>query len=698
MYHSRKMKIIFNVLLFLLLPILSAYPDGKGKVLGKTRLKSLHEIAYSNSYNTSCWSPVYISKYRDSQSDEEIESRMRSYDLVLKEIIKEFPDDPKAYLHYAETRMVRKEYREAEKFYRLAGSSEQALFGVADALFGQGRTNEAVRVLEELNEKHPKTLGRVYSMSHRYADLAAWALKILKAKCPMNALSLPRQSSFRAYPEAKKAVYENRFTKVESFSLKVKGISREDARIRFFSNKMKSFGFGFSDDAKYALEVELSDDAPVNEKEGYFLQTSSKGATVKARDSQGVLWGLVTLIQIANRVDKSIREATVYDWPDLNRRGYFGYYWPDAAEFTVMFKMNSVVLQRHPEFLGQFTPLRTFLNESLAKEFSSLGLDLFFGSMWLSMDPQMPMGRSRTINYRTDIFKHYAKWGANVYWPLDDIRFPLLKADLDEFGAGANIDAKHLNAIYRNVKKDYPSFKVVFCPPFYWGPDGQGWRRYPEAQQPYLESISKDLDPEIMVVWSGPRVKGYKKEKHKVAWFSNLIGRKPLVIQNGSAPHNLLSYIVDETDWNRWWHYDGFYGDIESYMKNSNTPEECPQLTTLADCLWNDRAYEPKRSIREGVTMLMGGGVFDVLNEALADLTYFDKYKYGNVKSTAEVFNALSKENYKELERRYKHAKACWEKAMKLSPAECAVYGAYGRGVKFAEKVFNERRKFPEDE
>ena len=64
---------------------------------------------------------------------------------MLKEIIKEFPDDPKAYLHYAETRMVRKEYREAEKFYRLAGSSEQALFGVADALFGQGRTNEAVR-------------------------------------------------------------------------------------------------------------------------------------------------------------------------------------------------------------------------------------------------------------------------------------------------------------------------------------------------------------------------------------------------------------------------------------------------------------------------------------------------------------------------------------------------------------------------
>jgi hypothetical protein len=96
--------------------------------------------------------------------------------------------------------------------------------------------------------------------------------------------------------------------------------------------------------------------------------------------------------------------------------------------------------------------------------------------------------------------------------------------------------------------------------------------------------------------------------------------------------------------------------------------------------------------------MLMGGGVFDVLNEALADLTYFDKYKYGDVKSTAEAFNALPKENYKELERRYKHAKACWEKAMKLSPAECAVYGAYGRGVKFAEKVFDERRKLPEDE
>ena len=80
---------------------------------------------------------------------------------------------------------------------------------------------------------------------------------------------------------------------------------------------------------------------------------------------------------------------------------------------------------------------------------------------------------------------------------------------------------------------------------------------------------------------------------------------------------------------------------------------------------------------------------FDKLRAELRDF-------YGNIlDDRADAFNVTC---VAELERRYKHAKACWEKAMKLSPAECAVYGAYGRGVKFAEKVFNERRKFPENE
>jgi len=143
-------------------------------------------------------------------------------------------------------------------------------------------------------------------------------------------------------------------------------------------------------------------------------------------------------------------------------------------------------------------------------------------------------------------------------------------------------------------------------------------------------------------------------------------------------------------------HYPGFYDDISAYLKNSATPTDCPQLLTLADCLWNDGGYDAERSVREGVTLLMGDGVFETLVRGLDALAYFDKYEYGSVytdKTCRHENPALNDENEADLAAKVALGRASYEEAKRLAPHEMAMYGSYGRGVGFAEAVLEAYRR-----
>ena len=101
--------------------------------------------------------------------------------------------------------------------------------------------------------------------------------------------------------------------------------------------------------------------------------------------------------------------------------------------------------------------------------------------------------------------------------------------------------------IPQEVKAEYPKHFMQFCPPFYWGPDGR--HRYPDNREKYLRSLRK-LPPETMICWTGPRVVSHKKSPSAVKWYTDLIGRRPILFQNRTGPHHSLSYLVDATDWN----------------------------------------------------------------------------------------------------------------------------------------------------
>ena len=566
-----------------------------------------------------------------------------------------------------------------EATYEFAG----LLFRLAECQYQMGDVETCKKTLKDLVSRNIRTVKRGMQ---NWSGNASSALAVLKGEiASMDREGLPRDNSAKAYPEPQKAEYTDKFASIKDMLIDLSGVSKDDARVKLLETRLNRLGVKYSykgllsfSSAPFTLKVELSKSAPVDRSEGYSLDIDGKGATVLARDRQGILWGLVSFMQLIDYSKCEVRQAKILDWPDSAHRGYLGGYWPNCAEFTVFNKMNSVDIQHTTVYNNHWSPLLTLCSETLAHQFRDLGLDLYSGICEYTMYPQLPFAWPESHDFCVEICSRYAKMGANVYFPFDDGRYPLCPPDKEKFGNGANCDAEYVSKIYRAVKAKYPNFKLIFCPPFYWGPDSKA--SYPEDRENYLKSLKEKLDPEIDLYWTGPMVKGISKFPYQTKWFTDLTGRKPYIFQNGTGPHNLVGYIVDSTDWNGW-HYPGFFEEgIAGFHKNAHTPQECCQIATLADCLWNVKGYDMDRSAKRGVDQLLGDGMYDLLLPGMKALAYFDKYKYGELN-----VNVLH-EDVADIEAKVLLASNCWHKAVARNPS-VQKYGRYGDGVRWAANV-----------
>ena len=663
-------------------------------------LKELQKKIDGCRVNYGVWNSGYCQfhagyeKVGGKRVDERGHEEMRAqYLKLLEERERLQPKNVAFALEYGQALMYKGDFAAArEKLEKTVAENEAstayeyaaALFRLAECQYVAGERDLCRKTLEKAVQKNIRTVRRGMP---NWTHLASCVLGVMKGEfASMDLDRLPQSNSAKAYPEPQKAEYTGKFTPIGEMLIDLSGVSESDARVKLLETRLDRLGakysykgiFGMFKSAPFTLRVELSGKAPVERAEGYSLDVDEKGATVLARDRQGVLWGLVSFMQLIDYSKCAVRQAKILDWPDSANRGYLGGYWLHCAEYTVFNKMNSVDIQQPNTYDNNWSPLMTLLDEALARQFRDLGLTLYYGTAWLSMYPQLPFAWPESHEYRVEMLCRYAKMGANVYFPFDDGRYPLCPPDKEKFGIGANCDAEYVTKLYRDVKAKYPDFKLIFCPPFYWGPDSKA--SYPEDRENYLKSLNEKLDPEIDLYWTGPMVKGISKFPYQTKWYTELTGRKPYIFQNGTGPHNLVGYIVDSTDWNGW-HYPGFFEEgVAGFHKNSHTPQECCQITTLADCLWNVKGYDMDRSAKRGVDQLLGDGMYDILLPGMKALAYFDKYKYGDLN-----VNVLH-EDVADIEAKVLLASNCWHKAVARNPA-VRRYGRYGDGVGWAANV-----------
>jgi len=651
----------------------------------------------------------YHARYIAQRPEAELDAMRDLYLSTLERLVALDPKKSAYRLRFGNALLYQGRHEEALRQYEAAlaaGGTDpelaDAYWGVANALFALGRRDDAVARLEECLARKlvvPVPRGKVDVLGD-----ARIALATLKDPDGLDVCRFPFFTDAKAFPEPQKPEYDETFHPLGKVRLVLKGLAADDLRVKLLKLKYARLGVTFVDDAA-AYPVTLSVDAAfasdpalkdaVNRAEAYRLTVDGKGATVTASGPQGVLWGVVSLVQVTDPKRRAVRQCRFLDWPSVARRGYLTGggtgLWPGCTEYTVFQKMNCVTFQSNPTFGNNFRPLNEYVMAQYARQFKSLGLEIYYGCCWITHADQLPICKPRTLPYRVEVFKRYAKYGAGIYYPLDDIRFPMLPEDLKTYGSAAAIDSKHITEIFREVRKEYPDFKMIFCPPFYCGPDGR-CGTVDEPREPYLKAIARDLDPAIDVYWTGPRVKSYGFTQDKLDWFAGLIGRKPFYAQNALLWHNLLYYPCDELDIRR----AGAPGYLDKgtvgYHVNSTMPRDCPRNANVADALWNLDAYDSARSALRGTQQIMGERSYEILKPGADALATFDRWRYGVVKD-----GDIADYDLAGLEARLAAVEKSWTEIQAYAKENgTPIYTYYGGAVEFPRKVVRAARNPPD--
>jgi hypothetical protein len=292
--------------------------------------------------------------------------------------------------------------------------------------------------------------------------------------------------------------------------------------------------------------------------------------------------------------------------PGFKFRGTKGWAWrpdqylaeiPWLAKFKMNFLMNCYIsmydIEHHARWSDgeanrwweDLPPEKKKAYEEVVRACQRQGIQFCFG-----MNPNLCSKRMVNDGSPDSIellYKHYA-WmqGLGVKW---------FNVSLDDISQGINApsQAQVVNEIFHRLRAKDPQAQMIFCPTFYSG-DGTG-----AAQQPYLETLARELDKDVYLFWTGDAVVG-KVTRRAADTFRRISGHRVFLWDNypvnDDQPTMHLGPVVDR---------DADLGEvIEGYMSNphckQNQINRLP-LATCADYAYNPSAYDPLRSIGQAI-------------------------------------------------------------------------------------------------
>ena len=513
----------------------------------------------------------------------------------------------------------------------------------------------------------------------------------------------------RIYPEPRKADYSSKFVSLRKTGLILGGkIKKSDPRIGILKKRISQYGGkaelanSLEDDFETFIvlgDALLSSDLNVPARnQGYAIKFNSQHGKniilLKGYDNLGLTWAVSSFIQLVDYDDKrqtSVRAVNVIDYPVYKNRGFVngamrGEYapkvsgWPRAGFASplinpvVYFKMSKVTFsgsvladRRNPKFSW-----KKDLPEESIKDIQKVGAILTpLGIEWyvslhnLSWSTEEMQIRSKNEDDFKAVFKKACvvmDAGGHICIMYDDLRFPISADDKRDFGTAREADMFFLNKLYKALSKRYDKpVKMLFCPPFYWGPGAK--TTYPENREAYLKAIGERLPKGIDIYWTGDRVKTGKKKKSSMEWFTSLIKRKPVFFQNtkGTSHAYWLHYFTDPLYSWRQWPYEGFYNDLDTYQLNVGMPGDLAATLTLMDYLWNPKKYNPETSIKQAGIKLCGEKTYPIMDAINKKLSFFDQF--------GKRVSPFAAKNFKKMKVTMSEIDSLWKKAHKYHPA-----------------------------
>lgn len=112
---------------------------------------------------------------------------------------------------------------------------------------------------------------------------------------------------------------------------------------------------------------------------------------------------------------------------------------------------------------------------------------------------------------------------------FDDIPSVLPEADRAHFASFGAAQADVANAVVGQVRP--LGGRLLFCPTEYCGRMAGGDPRL----SPYLQDIGRDLDPEAMILWTGPEIVSPTIKAEELIHLASVLRRKPVIWDNFHA-------------------------------------------------------------------------------------------------------------------------------------------------------------------
>ena len=358
--------------------------------------------------------------------------------------------------------------------------------------------------------------------------------------------------------------------------------------------------------------------------EGYVLATGSVAGhpsiVLDGHDATGTFYAAQTLRQLVR--GHSVPGVEVRDWPTFPLRGviegFYGTPWSHAARldqlnFYGAHKMNTYVYSpkndpflrdqwRDPYPPDQLAQLKELVDRAIANHVK----------FTYALSPGLSVCYSSAADEQALVAKFQSLWDVGVRdfaIPLDDISYTSWNcaADQTKFGTGGAAagaaQAYLLNAVQRDFIATHAGASRLQMVP----------TEYADvAASPYKSTLKAQLDPAIIVEWTGVGVIAPVITQQQATAAKNVYGHDILVWDN----YPVNDYVTDRLLLGPYVGRDaGLGGSLYGITANPMIQPDSSKIAlfNVADYTWNDAAYDPATSwqaqpFRDGRRRSAGAG------------------------------------------------------------------------------------------
>ncbi|HET8600584.1 MAG TPA: beta-N-acetylglucosaminidase domain-containing protein, partial [Segeticoccus sp.] len=368
--------------------------------------------------------------------------------------------------------------------------------------------------------------------------------------------------------------------------------------------------------------------------EGYVLASGlERGHGVVALsgvDGAGTFYAVQTLRQLIGH--HALPAVTVRDWPAMPIRGtiegFYGTPWSHAARLDQLdyygaHKMNTYVYspKDDPYLRAQWRDAYPADKLAQLKELVDRA-EANHVKFTYALSPGLSVCYSSAADEQALVDKFQSLWDIGVRdfaVPLDDISYTNWNcaADKEKFGTGGAAAGKAQAYLLNAVQRDFiatheGASRLQMVPTEYYNVSESGYKR----------ALREDLDPAVVVEWTGVGVIAPTITTAQAAQAKSVFGHDILVWDN----YPVNDYVTDRLLLGPYVGRDaGMTDSLHGITANPMIQPEASKIALfgVADFTWNDDAYDPQQAWQAGIRELAGSDPqAQAALAAFADLNY----------------------------------------------------------------------------